>query len=38
VLLGDTLDPVLLAKYATYSPTYRQFLALVRGGGSNASR
>ncbi len=26
VLLGDTLDRVLLAKYATYAPTYRQFL------------
>lgn len=26
VLLGDTLDRVLLAKYATYGPTYRQFL------------
>ena len=26
VLLGDTLDRVLLAKYATYSPTYRRFL------------
>ncbi len=26
VLLGDTMDRVLLAKYATYSPTYRQFL------------
>ncbi len=25
-LLGDTLDRVLLARYATYSPTYRQFL------------
>lgn len=26
VLLGDTLDRVLLAKYATYAPTYRTFL------------
>ena len=26
VLLGDTLDRVLLAKYATYAPMYRQFL------------
>lgn len=25
-LLGDTLDRVLLAQYATYQPTYRQFL------------
>lgn len=25
-LLGDTLDRVLLAKYATYQPSYRQFL------------
>lgn len=24
-LLGDTLDRVLLARYGTYSPTYRQF-------------
>lgn len=26
VLLGDTLDRVLLAKYATYTPSYRSFL------------
>jgi hypothetical protein len=26
VLLGDTLDRVLLARYATYAPTYRLFL------------
>lgn len=25
-LLGDTMDRVLLAKYATYQPSYRQFL------------
>ncbi|HML23549.1 MAG TPA: Mu-like prophage major head subunit gpT family protein, partial [Aggregatilinea sp.] len=25
-LLGDTMDRVLLARYATYAPTYRQFL------------
>lgn len=25
-LLGDTLDRILLAKYASYDPTYRQFM------------
>ncbi len=30
VLLGDTLDRVLLAKYATYAPTYRRFLRARR--------